>query len=88
MSTVENTATDAEWARAIGGDLKREMRVGGDIANLPCPFCELPRSQRSDYVRCQKCGVNWLPGEDLSRDPRIERFTKMMANQPKAKSEK
>lgn len=54
--------------------LKREVEVGGDLVDLPCPFCGLPRSQRSDYTRCSPCGLNWLPGENLETDPRIERF--------------
>lgn len=39
----------------------------------PCPKCGRPRVQRSDYVRCNPCGQNWLDGEDLSRDPRLSR---------------
>lgn len=39
----------------------------------PCPFCKTPRNQRSDYIRCRPCGLNWLEGEDLNRDPRLTR---------------
>ena len=53
--------------------LKREIAHGGELDN-PCPLCGLPRSQRSDYIRCSPCGVNWLEGENLEKDPRIERF--------------
>lgn len=58
--------------------LARENNQGGDLIDLPCPFCQRPRSQRSDYIRCQPCGVNWLQEEMhlpnyLSRDPRLSR---------------
>jgi len=52
-------------------DLKREIEEGGTEA--PCPFCQIPRMKRSDYIRCCKCGVNWLKGEDLTKDPRMSR---------------
>ena len=53
--------------------IEKENREGGDLKHLPCPFCHKPRSQRSDYVRCQPCGINWLQGEDLSRHPLVSR---------------
>lgn len=58
--------------------LKRETREGGELKDLPCPFCGKPRSQRSDYVRCQSCGVNWLQDEMglpnyLNRNPSAAR---------------
>jgi len=53
--------------------LKRESQVGGELTHLPCPLCGRPRSQRSDYIRCTPCGMNWLDGEDLSRDARLSR---------------
>ena len=34
----------------------------------PCPFCKVPRVERSDYIRCNKCGVNWLLEEKDLRD--------------------
>ena len=43
--------------------LKREIVEGGELKELPCPFCQKPRSQRSDYIRCSPCGVNWLQSE-------------------------
>lgn len=43
--------------------LKREVTEGGELKELPCPFCQKPRSQRSDYIRCQSCGINWLAEE-------------------------
>ena len=44
----------------------------------PCPFCRRPRVSRSDYIRCNPCGVNWLDEEMglpnyLDRDPRVAR---------------
>jgi ribosomal protein L37AE/L43A len=39
----------------------------------PCPWCGKARLRRSDYIRCNGCGVNWLDGEDLSKDPRADR---------------
>lgn len=45
----------------------------------PCPFCQKPRVQRSDYVRCNPCGINWLAGEDLNRNPKAERWEKFLA---------
>jgi hypothetical protein len=44
-----------------------EIQNGGSEA--PCPFCGLPRCQRSDYIRCAKCGINWSPVDELDRDP-------------------
>ena len=61
-----------DWT-ALKASILHETQHGGTLKALPCPFCGLPRSQRSDYIRCQPCGVNWLPGEDLSRDPRLTR---------------
>lgn len=29
----------------------------------PCPFCKRPRVERSDYLRCNPCGINWLDEE-------------------------
>ena len=60
--------------------LKREIEFGGELESLPCPFCGKPRSQRSDYVRCSPCGVNWLDGENIDKNPTIERKQKFMAS--------
>lgn len=49
--------------------IEKENKVGGDLKGLPCPFCGLPRSLRSDYVRCNPCGTNWWIGTDLTRNP-------------------
>jgi hypothetical protein len=69
---------DAEWAATIRETLAKENREGGDLKGMLCPFCGKPRSPRSDYIRCQPCGVNWLEGEDVNRDPRTDRYRKMV----------
>ena len=58
-----------EWSRGIKERLAYEIANGGSEA--PCPFCGLPRCQRSDYIRCCRCGINWSPGDELDRDPRM-----------------
>jgi len=59
--------------------LKREAKEGGELKHLPCPMCGLPRSRRSDYIRCTPCGTNWLNGENLSANPKIERYQRSTA---------
>ena len=49
----------------------------------PCPFCQRPRVSRSSYIRCNRCGVNWSPGEDINLDPRTSR-TKATASTSRA----
>lgn len=56
--------------------LHEELKKGGTEA--PCPFCNLPRVQRSDYIRCVVCGTNWMEGEALDKDPRSERLRRMI----------
>ncbi len=65
MEIVTMTYEEQEAARQ-----ERLSEVG---TMPPCPFCHTPRVQRSDYIRCNPCGTNWLQGEDLSRDPRLTR---------------
>lgn len=51
----------------------RELALN-EVGTLPpCPLCQRPRVQRSDYIRCNPCGKNWLNGEDLTKDPRLSR---------------
>lgn len=69
----------------IKGQIKREIQVGGTLTELPCPFCGLPRCERTDYLRCGRCGKNWLHGEDYNRDPSIARYRTMVAGQSKPK---
>src|ERR1700743_919752 len=36
----------------------------------PCPMCGRPRVTRSDYIRCNPCGLNWTNGEQaIDRHP-------------------
>ena len=56
----------------------REERLNEVGTEPPCPFCQKPRVTRSNYIRCNPCGVNWLNEEMhlpnyLSRDPRVSR---------------
>ena len=65
-------------------ELNRQDRLN-EVGTLPpCPFCGRLRVQRSDYIRCNVCGTNWLDGEDVSRNPKIERYNKMVAEQRKS----
>ena len=68
--------------RAMVGDVDREalrqMRMNEPGTEPPCPFCHRPRVSRSDYIRCNRCAVNWLDEEMhlpnyLNRDPRVAR---------------
>lgn len=74
--------SDRDWVLTFRAVLAREIRGGGELKDLPCPFCGLPRCRRTDYIRCSKCGVNWLMGEDLDHDPRVERMRILIANTP------
>jgi hypothetical protein len=56
--------------------VRAEIATGG--GGTPCPFCHVPRCKRSDYIRCARCGVNWMTGENLTRDPRQERSDKFL----------
>jgi ribosomal protein L37AE/L43A len=52
-----------------------------EVGDQPdCPFCGTARLKRTDYIRCGKCGVNWMDGEDLSCDPRESRRAGWMRN--------
>lgn len=58
--------------------MTREERMNELGTEPPCPFCQKPRVTRSDYIRCNRCGVNWLDEEMhlanyLSSDPRVAR---------------
>ncbi len=56
----------------------RQFRLSEVGTEAPCPFCQRPRVERSSYIRCNPCGVNWLQEEMhlpnyLNLDPRIAR---------------
>ena len=56
-------------------ELRRD-RVN-ELGTLPiCPINPEHgnRVQRSDYIRCGKCGMNWLDGENWETDPKAERY--------------
>lgn len=76
--------TLAQTILAMREKIDHEMAHGGD--REPCPFCGVPRCQRSDYIRCMQCGINWLDGEDLSRDPYFSRELYRTIESQKAKS--
>lgn len=59
-------------------NLSREERLNEVGTEPDCPLCGKPRVSRSDYIRCNPCGVSWLQEEMhlanyLSSDPRIVR---------------
>jgi uncharacterized Zn finger protein (UPF0148 family) len=64
MPTLSNAHADQAKEQRLA-----EYRKGGD--QMPCPFCNVPRFQRSDYIRCCVCGINWSPNDNLSLDPRL-----------------
>ena len=58
--------------------MTRQERLSELGTESACPFCQNPRVERSDYIRCNPCGVNWLQEEMhlpnyLNSDPRIAR---------------
>lgn len=57
--------------------LRDEIKNGG--SESPCPLCGFGRVQRSDYLRCVRCGLNWMNGEALDRDPRRQRLERFLA---------
>jgi uncharacterized Zn finger protein (UPF0148 family) len=63
---------EGEWRDLV----RQELKSGG--TESPCPFCKLPRARRSDYIRCAACGVNWMDGEALDRDPRAARLRTLL----------
>jgi hypothetical protein len=56
-----------------------KRRINTEVGTEPpCPFCQKTRVTRSSYIRCNPCGINWFDGENLSMDPKLERYTKMV----------
>jgi hypothetical protein len=67
----------AEWIQDVidtKEKVAKEIAVGGTLS--PCPFCKLPRCERSSYIRCSRCGINWSPGDDYSKHPHNVRVGK------------
>jgi hypothetical protein len=59
-------------------EANRQDRLNEPGTEPLCPFCRKPRVLRSDYIRCNPCGVNWLAEEMhlpdyLNSDPRVAR---------------
>lgn len=62
----------------------RQERLNEKGTESLCPFCKVARAKRSDYLRCLKCGLNWLDEENtfpgyLDEDPRKSRHARFMA---------
>ena len=55
--------------------LNREQRLAEKGTESPCPIkgCWKPRVKRTEYIRCNPCGLNWLSCEDLSLSPLLSR---------------
>ena len=53
-----------EWMQ-----LTREQRLAEVGTKPPCPFCGKPRVQRSSYIRCNPCGMNWGEEQDIFLHP-------------------
>jgi predicted RNA-binding Zn-ribbon protein involved in translation (DUF1610 family) len=66
---MQDILTPGEQLIAIKDQIKREIEAGGDMTELPCPFCGLSRCTRSSYIRCSKCGFNWDFGTEYDRHP-------------------
>ena len=58
----------------------RQDRLAEVGTEPPCPLCGRPRVKRSgsNYIRCNPCGLNWLAGEELGRNPKSERWEKVL----------
>ena len=70
MTIPINQVTAADLAEARRQRMV-EIEQGGDLTDLPCPYCNLPRCDRSDYIRCSACGMNWPKGYDASKAPAV-----------------
>ena len=67
--------TDSEAGRAVleaeRVARKAEIERGGELKDSLCPYCGRPRFDRSDYIRCGHCGMNWAKGYDTSKAPAV-----------------
>ena len=69
-----------EWREQLAREVGTES---------PCPFCGEPRVRRSDYIRCNLDGINWLDEERhlpdyLNRNPAAARSAASMATTPRS----
>lgn len=53
-------------------EMTPQERINEAGSEPDCPFCRNPRVTRNTYIRCNRCGVNWFRGTDISRDPRMK----------------
>ena len=81
LGMSETTTANSGFGRHEEARRRTLAEVG---TREPCPFCGRARVQRSDYVRCIACGVNWCEGDDLSCDPRNERFKQLVESLKKS----
>lgn len=45
-----------------------------EVGTMPaCPFCQRPRVQRSTYIRCNPCGMNWFKDQGIMKHPHVKR---------------
>lgn len=65
--TIQMNSSSEEW-EAHRQTLIAETKVGGSLPEK-CFKCRLPLCDRSDYVRCSRCGLNWPKGYDYSKHP-------------------
>lgn len=56
--------------------MTREERLNEVGTMPPCPMCGRPRVERSCYIRCNPCALNWENGSDLSQHPHRTKATK------------
>ena len=93
----QGAAANANPLIGTGNELTKGFRdyrqfLAEEAGSEPaCPFCQTPRVRRSDYIRCNDCGVNWLDSETrlpnyLNRNPNAAR-TVIAAKQSAATSE-
>ena len=86
----QGAAANANHPTGTGNDLTsgltefRRMLATEQGTEPNCPFCQVPRVRRSDYIRCNGCGVNWLDQEKelpnyLNRNPAAARNDARMA---------
>lgn len=59
-------------------EILRSERLNEPGTEPPCPLCGRPRVKRSDYIRCNPCATNWVEGENIMGNPRVERWKRFM----------
>lgn len=70
--------SEIKMLTAEEAEAERRIRLAEVGTGPECPFCHRPRVERSDYLRCNPCGVNWLQEEMglpnyLNRNPSAAR---------------